>query len=260
LEPYILLGMPHLTPYGLSETWLMKELGHRHWLMLALRLGMDDADFRTSGGQEAYASICASSLQEHGEGLHAAKANAVLEIRSYLSILPRSRHSSRHEVACNGHMICDVELVSTFVSREKDGDNHSLARMEQAMPWPLQAVASELSITASIMRKSASVRQMSGATDGATNFQASFTPDPQQDFNGAGLLYFANFQAFFSRAVARPASAPTRLRRREIFFFGNIHSGENITISALAASSESPLLQDMVREDGKIIATCRTWS
>ena len=45
LEPHLLIGMPHLTPHGLSETWLMKELGHRHWLMLTRDLGMDNADF-----------------------------------------------------------------------------------------------------------------------------------------------------------------------------------------------------------------------
>ena len=43
LFPHVLLGMPHLAPTGLSETWLMKELGHRHWLMLARHLGMENA-------------------------------------------------------------------------------------------------------------------------------------------------------------------------------------------------------------------------
>ncbi|MGO8470307.1 hypothetical protein AB9F45_39245, partial [Rhizobium leguminosarum] len=52
LDPHILLCMPHLNGNGLSETWLMKELGHRHWLMLACHLGIDNADFRTADGEE----------------------------------------------------------------------------------------------------------------------------------------------------------------------------------------------------------------
>ena len=29
----ILLGMPQLCLQGLSETWLLKQLGHQHWMM-----------------------------------------------------------------------------------------------------------------------------------------------------------------------------------------------------------------------------------
>jgi len=90
LDPHILLGMPHLNPFGLSETWLMKELGHRHWLMLAQQMDMEDADFRTSDGREAYAAICATSLMQ--ARLELARANDVLVVRSSMSQVSRTQH------------------------------------------------------------------------------------------------------------------------------------------------------------------------
>jgi hypothetical protein len=35
LASAVVLGMPHLSLNGLSETWVLKECGHRHWFLLA---------------------------------------------------------------------------------------------------------------------------------------------------------------------------------------------------------------------------------
>ena len=48
LPDRITLGMPHLSANGLSEGWLLKELGHRHWFLLAEAAGMAVPDFRTA--------------------------------------------------------------------------------------------------------------------------------------------------------------------------------------------------------------------
>jgi hypothetical protein len=103
LEPHILLGMPQLTPFGLSETWLMKELGHRHWLMLASCMGMDDADFRTADGAETYAAICATSLTN--AQLDRARPNQVLSIQSVLEPVSKTQVSSRHRLLVDGEAI-----------------------------------------------------------------------------------------------------------------------------------------------------------
>lgn len=255
LEPDLLLGMPHLTPSGLSETWLMKELGHRHWLMLALRLGLNNADFRTADGREAYASICASSLEAHGDGLFAAKPNDIMAIRSSLAFLPRARHSSRHRLTIDGGLLCEVELISTFVARATEADNHSLARVDQALPWTEPLGTSQLASTASAMRKMAAVRQKSTDAEGLPTRGARFSPVLHQDFNGAGLLYFANFQAYFAQAMTRSQTVAARFRNRQIFFFGNVQPGQDVTIIRRQGEDERMILQDMVRQDGKIIAT-----
>jgi probable biosynthetic protein (TIGR04099 family) len=260
LEPYTLLGMPHLTPFGLSETWLMKELGHRHWLMLAIHLGMENADFRTPDGREAYASICASSLGQIDEGLAIAKPNDILEIRSSFSFLARNQHSSLHRLHIGDRRICDVELVSTFVARQTEADNHTLARVEKPSPLVRQLETSELAGEAPAMRKAAAARQNLSADGKRGIFETRFSPRPNEDFNGAGLLYFANFQGFVAQAISQSKLEPRRVKRLEIFFFGNIRSGESISVCLQAPLDNGTLLADVVREDGKIIAMARCFS
>lgn len=127
LDPHILLGMPHLNGNGLSETWLMKELGHRHWLMLARHLGIDNADFRTADGEEAYAAICATSLAD--ARFNVVQANNILTIHSRLSAVSKTQTSTRHELSVHGKSVGKVELISTFVHRRIKGNNHSIARV-----------------------------------------------------------------------------------------------------------------------------------
>ncbi len=255
LAPFMLLGMPHLTPFGLSDTWLMKELGHRHWLMLALRLGMEDADFRTPDGREAYASICAISLEESDDGLNSARANDILEISSSLSMLQGQRHSSHHFMTIAGRPICTVELVSIFVARQSEADNHTLARVEQQEPLAFKAGRSELATRASAMRKDTAARQGEESSD--YSLRLRFSPLPREDFNGAGLLYFANFRSFFTRAVAQSGIEPERFKRTETFFFGNIRAGEDILVGIRGPCDDHSVSADVLRDDGKIIAVAR---
>ncbi len=257
LDPYILLGMPHLAPFGLSETWLMKELGHRHWLMLAIRLGMDNADFRTPDGREAYASICASSLVQINGGLATARPNDILEIRSSIAFLPKNRHSSLHRLQIGDRRICEVELISTFVARQTEADNHTLARVEHPAPLMRQLSASKLADEASSMRRTVAGRQSLGSERARNALEARFTPWPSRDFNGAGLLYFANFQGFITRAISKWKLDRPPVKRQDIFFFGNIRAGESITVRLPAPSDNNVLVTDIVRDDGKIIAMAR---
>jgi probable biosynthetic protein (TIGR04099 family) len=257
LSPFILLGMPHLTPLGLSETWLMKELGHRHWMLLALRLGMTNADFRSPGGREIYASICATALEESGSGLRQAKANDIVEIRSSLSLLMRNRHASRHLVSVGDSLLCAVELVSVFVSRATADDNHALARVEHPHDAANSSEQNQLVMTASLMRRRASAKAADTGRPYRHGASFTFTPDTVQDFNGAGLLYFANFQGIFSRAIKALTGQSELTKQRTIFFFGNIRPGEALNVHIDPSPEDGDLLCDMHRPDGKIIATFR---
>ena len=46
LSDVTVLGMPHLCLGGLSETWLLRECGHRHWFLLAQATGRTVPNFR----------------------------------------------------------------------------------------------------------------------------------------------------------------------------------------------------------------------
>ena len=256
LEPHILLGMPHLTPHGLSETWLMKELGHRHWLMLARRLGMENADFRTPDGRAVYASICATSLQE--ARLDLAKANDVLTIRSSVVQVSRTQWSSRHSLSIHNFCIGEVELVSAFIHRQAEGDNRALARASHwaALAEPL--AKSELATMAASFRRGTADGHlgMSLLSDEAL-YSHSFRPSLSQEFNGAGLFYFAEFQAIANRALETWFSEEiSSFTRRDAFFTGNIAPGETVVVNlrSVRRSDTVGYACDLMREDGIRIA------
>lgn len=253
LEPHILIGMPHLTPYGLSETWLMKELGHRHWLTLARAMGMDNADFRTADGSEAYAAICATALR--GARLDQVYANSVLTIRTTLSSISRTQISSVHRLFVCGQSVGEVELLSTFVHRLRAGDNRSIARVPvSGLPHFDGRRENRLAQSMAMMRGTKQSYVVAPAVQRITQFQTSVT----QEFNGAGLFYFVEFQALIERAYEKlfPVEASgSRIRHREVFFFGNIDGSEvlNVTLSSKAAGAREIDCR-IFREDGKVIA------
>jgi probable biosynthetic protein (TIGR04099 family) len=254
LEPHILLGMPHLTPFGLSETWLMKELGHRHWLMLARQLGMENADFRTADGEEAYAAICATSLND--ARFETVRANDILAIRSMLTPVSRTQVSTRHRLSVRGLSIGDMELISTFVCRTRSGDNHSIAKVP--LPGPPLATFKDnrLAQTAALVRGGTLDTHFGLRLNGDKTLRSfRFKPDQAQEFNGAGLFYFAEFQALASRAVECwfPDRMPM-IRRREVFFSGNIRLGEQLDIELIHCSAETASIYCHIKRDnGKII-------
>lgn len=253
LAPHMLIGMPHLTPKGLSETWAMKELGHRHWLMLAHHLGMENADFRTPDGGEAYAAICATSLGHANFGV--VRANDVLTIRSALSPVSRTQASTRHRLFVRGNLVGEVELISTFVCRTREGDNYSIARV----PLPGLTTTVEdnaLAGTAAQLRAGTLETHFGLPANPSKALRGfSFEPDVSQEFNGAGLFYFAEFQALVDRAFGRWFPELSQVSRREIFFSGNIRAGEAVRVELMGLSPDrrQALCRLRREEDGKVI-------
>lgn len=238
LAPDILLGMPHLTPFGLSETWLLKELAHRHWLLLGEQMGLDDADFRADDGGEIYAAICASSLTD-GAGLEQFGANDILTIASSMEPVGYASTSSRHVLLRDGLRLAEVELISTFVQRLEAGRNASIARV-RARLLPGGGTPNTLAQRARAVRQGdlSSLGALPAApADLCRPFH--FLPVPIQDFNGAGLLYFAHFQGVFDRALSSwgEGSAPSLLAR-DIYYLGNIDAGQPVTVALEAVSAD----------------------
>lgn len=257
LDPHVLLGMPHLNPFGLSETWLMKELGNRHWLMLAREMDMEDADFRTPDGREAYAAICATSLKQ--AHLELAKANDVLVVHSSISQVSRTQHASIHHVSIGVGIIAVVEILSAFVARAKDGDNRSLTKMGIATGSAAPLLPNSLAAAAASFRRG----QLNVGSDISlaelTVVNAkTIRPSLHEEFNGAGLLYFANFQALATRAI-EDSQLPSKLMQRDVFFHGNINPGETIELRVRASGDYGRCFVEFHRGDGSRLGLVTTW-
>ncbi len=250
LCPEILLGMPHLTPFGLSRTWLLKELAHRHWLMLGRDLGMDNADFRTPDGQEAYAAISALSCNVR---FSQARANAVLSIAANLYPVSHARCESLFTLCVDGVPAGAVVLQSAFVARTS-GTNRSVRRsMLRNANVSGSVRPSRLAGAAGLLRT------LDTAALPCWN-ETLFQPCPLEEFNGAGLFYFAEFLAAAARAFWQWEGAEAAALRFEkphvVLFTGNIDQGETLRIRLCSAlGTESADLCTVGRMDGSVIAS-----
>lgn len=249
LDETVLLGMPQLSLAGLSENWLLKELGHRHWMMLARMAGRPLPDFRDVDGAPVYAAFCALSVRDARFG--ALGENDRLAIGSDIARVSRTQCASRHALSLHGRPMGTVELVSAFVRRGSGGGNHTVARVAlDGFPAPESPNPHGLPALAAAMR--------AGRVSGHFGFDLSredggsieIDPCPSQDFNGAGFLYFSSFVAFIDRAEwhfdGRRSPRATTLAR-DVFFHGNADPGERVRVSWLAAR----------REDDTLVHHCR---
>ena len=248
----ILLGMPQLCRDGLSETWLLKDIGHRHWTLLAYALGQSLPEFEDAQGAAVHAAFNAVSLRQGDLG--AARANAVLDVASHLSRLSNTQFRSLHCLSIEGRMVAEVEVISTFVKRMTPGVNRSAAA---ATPLGLPPLAGRRAPLTGFAAEASTLRAERWRTHfgferSAGSPQAELLIDacPAQDFNGAGYLYCAMFQAFVDRAewfFFRNTGCKLVSRRRDIIYRGNIDVGDRVVVSLMA------VLQD----DSSLIHWCR---
>ncbi|WGD29194.1 hypothetical protein AncyloWKF20_15605 [Ancylobacter sp. WKF20] len=248
-EVSLILGMPQLSLAGLSESWLLKELGHRHWMLLAEMAGRAVPDFRDGDGAPVYAAFCALSVAQ--AAFDALGENDRLVIRSSLRRISRTQCASRHRLLRQGVCLGEIELVSVFVRRGSGGSNHAVARVALDGFPPVIDAPNELATRAADLRAGRLGTHFGfdlASLEGEGRFEID--PCPAQDFNGAGFLYFSSFVGFLDRAEwhldgRRAPRAVTR--RREVFFHGNVDPGERILVRWLAAR----------RGEGVLVHRCR---
>jgi probable biosynthetic protein (TIGR04099 family) len=231
----VLLGMPQLDACGLSETWLQKTCGERHWRGLADTLGLPAQRWQDGEGKRVYAAFAIVRLLS--ARLDTAREGRRLHIGSRLAPVGRSQAWSHHRLTANGEPIGELEMLSVFVGRGEDGSNRSVRRVPMRAPGqpPEPAPARRLVEYARAWRG-----QIAGAPAAAIpSATLRFLPCPRGDFNGAGLVYFASFTAWADRALfAWGLLGPDdRVVERECLYLGNLDLGHEVEVS-LAGRSE----------------------
>jgi len=245
------LGMPQLSLGGLSETWLLKELGHRHWMLLARMAGREVPDFRDPGGDPVYAAFCAVSIRDAGFGSLAEHDG--LMIASRLARVSRTQFASVHRLSRAGAAVGEVELSSVFVKRAQAGRNRSITRVALDGFPPAGTVPefSRAAAMAALIRSDRWTGHFGFRRDEAEAGRSlRIRPCPSQDFNGADLLYFAAFQAFVDRAeweLLDGPSAPAVTLARDIVYHGNVEVGEAVVATLLGLRREGGALDHWFR-------------
>jgi probable biosynthetic protein (TIGR04099 family) len=265
LAPMVLLGMPHLSLKGLSETWLLKECGHRHWFMIAAAAaaaGRPSPDFHEADGEPVYAAFCAVAIRNAAFG--ALCENDELYFSSSLARISRTQFVSIHKLTCFGREVGEIELVSVFVKRREKGKNRSITRIGlNGFPPIERGVGFGHAAGIAAMMRADRWTEHFGFLRAGFREEAQLTikPCPSQDFNGAGFLYFAAFQSFVDRAewellaTMKPADLTTVAR--DVVYHGNIEAGDCVIVKLLGQRREENALShwfQIQRESGARLA------
>jgi len=229
-----LASMPNLAFTGLSENWLLKECGHQHWLALAQLHDRPLPDFVDEQGRIAYAAFTA--VETWNLQLEAIIENRSFQIHTRIGRGGQARHYSEHEVRLGDRLVGQLALLSTFVSRHVPGDNRSVSKAclngTQVPATPLPEALQALHADNRRIR-SGDWRSHFGIDRQSTEARVfNFTPCPDIDFNGADLLYFANFQAMVERAEwsLLGLRRPGHIRQRELHFYGNLNISDSVQL------------------------------
>lgn len=219
-------GMPQLCGSGLSENWLLKECGHRHWLAIAHSQGLAQPEFRDAQGQKVYAAFSLVRIRQ--AQLERVEENHAFSISTQCQPAGRTQHYSQHEVQLHGQRIAEVEMLSVFVRRAQAGNNRSIVRAAMAAPHAVRLAAA----AEAFVQQGRGRRAADPVVTAADVHTTVFTPCPYNDFNGADLLYFSSFQSMVDRAewAWMRNTRPAQLRERELVFYGNLDIGDSIRI------------------------------
>jgi probable biosynthetic protein (TIGR04099 family) len=241
----IVLGMPHLCLGGLSETWLIRECGHRHWFQLARAAGRAVPDFRDAAGDPVYAAFVAVSVRD--ARFDAAGEHDELEFETRLTRVSRTRVMSVHRLRLRGRPVGEVVMTSVFVKRVEAGRNRSIARVEVPGLPPVEAdeFADDAAMVAELHRGRWKEHLGFTRADAVVLDRLVIDPCPAQDFNGADFLYFSSYQAFVDRAEwawLRPVNPRATTRRRDIVYHGNIEPGDRVAIVLRALRRDESMI------------------
>ena len=232
----ITIGMPHLSFGGLSENWLWKECGHRHWVTLAAKLGLPGPDFRDARGNRLYAAFTAIRLRDGR--LAQVREGDELTIASEVDRASHTQYVSSHVLHKGDVPIATVQMSSIFVRRTIEGSNRGVERATANATRIARINASsrgaDLIALAHQFRAERWKEHLGFARTAGTAFTSfTFRPCPQNDFNGADFLYFASFQSIVDRArwnTGPDREAMTPACHREIYYYANIDIGEHVKV------------------------------
>ncbi|WP_376870180.1 Pnap_2097 family protein [Albirhodobacter sp. R86504] len=240
------LGMMQLGPSGLSEQWVLRAGGDRHWALIAQAMGQEKAVFHDAQGREIYAAFCATSLTLTAPAQTLLGQRALLT--STLFEAGPCQLGSTHKMTFNGQILAELMMISAFVGHDDSRSNHRITRRHPRRMPPLPAPPPALALLALEARRQAR-QTRSMKANGAAHLR--LTPCPSLDFNAVGLLYFPSFSALAERAEWIATGEAKPLLQRDMFYFGNLEAGESVDLYRRGENTS------LCRADGQMIASGR---
>jgi probable biosynthetic protein (TIGR04098 family) len=244
------IHLPQTDATGLSENWLFKYSGERHWDYLCAAMGVSGVnaeEMRDNAGNRLYPTflaikgryatpLCKVQMDQHFQ--------TGVKLNHYGRAFFHSTITFRNEEAR-----FDLEMLTTFVARYKSGLND----LRQSLPGaklvynstPSSSPPPLLKLSQKLRHGEITNYEFVGhhlsISENDLNLQISFEPSPYIDYNGAGLLYFAAYptitdtlerQLVIRHELMEGAgdwAVRTSTVGRDVFYYRNLNLGQRLT-------------------------------
>ncbi|MEI6305550.1 MAG: Pnap_2097 family protein [Deltaproteobacteria bacterium] len=194
-----IVNMPQMALTGLSENWLMKEIGDCHWHMLCEDLGLKSNEIFDEFGNRLYAAFVRIKF-ESSSCLKDYKENDLLDISGVNQRIGNSLYFSQIDIICNDKSM-KCALATTFSARADDSDNTKLTKGvpsvgDDDVIIKVSEMPKHILDIVKLKKSSIHTITVSDHTFDLTDdsvFETSYKINPYTDINGVGLLYFAAY-------------------------------------------------------------------
>jgi probable biosynthetic protein (TIGR04098 family) len=219
------LNMPQMALGGLSESWLLKEVGDTHWSLITRALGQPSSRLADAGGNRLYATFTRVQLRSTAP-LAAYTENETIAITVKGSRYGAAMFFSDAAVRGDGRSAL-VRVMSSFSKYGEAGANTSLLKGQPEIP-----AGCAIPEHAELPEFAHEYRARRACEPASAIFECRYDIIPPHDINGVGLVYFAAYPIINDLCAMRFAGAafPREFstHHRDVFYFANSDPDETL--------------------------------
>lgn len=184
------VDMPQMALSGLSEAWMMKEIGNIHWKLISDFLQMPSSKIQDQSGERLYATFTRIKWESSGD-LKDFRENDHIDADARLQRFGASFYFSKQRFSTEAGTV-SAEVMSTFAKHGERGANTSLIKGTPVLAQP-DAIP-QYEAFPDFGKEYRSKRE---AEDSTVIFESEYEIMGPHDINGVGLLYFAAYPVIF---------------------------------------------------------------
>jgi probable biosynthetic protein (TIGR04098 family) len=219
------LNMPQMALGGLSESWLLKEVGDIHWSLITRALGQQSSRLSDAGGNRLYATFTRVQLRSTAP-LAAYAENETIAIKAKGSRYGAAMFFSDAALSGDGRSAL-VRVMSSFSKYGEAGANTSLLKGQPEIP-----AGCAIPEHAELPEFAHEYRARRACEPPSAIFECRYDIIPPHDINGVGLIYFAAYPMINDLCAMRFAGAafPREFstHHRDVFYFANSDPDETL--------------------------------
>lgn len=229
------IRMPQMANSALSESWLLKYLGDKHWFLLSEGFNKKSSEFIDDNGNRLYSTFV--RINYSTPALNIFKENETIKFNSKIEGFGSNTFISSINGKSSNNQI-NATLLTTFSIRVNDNNNEINKGNVDLIPNSIgQLTKTPIHLNDyRLLRKGLldEIPSSFGVFPNTDNvvFTCEYDVNPYYDINGVGLLYFAAYPIVSDSCCLKyfndQKSYSSQTVYRDIFYFANCNPTDKI--------------------------------